>query len=194
MAETRGDHTVRGWLNVSGNAKFNGGLDSPYLEVVDKKSYWINGGTFSKVKATVEGWRTRDLNVTNYDDFSSDITLSTSAGGGGDITLDKGVYYCEISCPAAGVDSHTARLADVTESSPGEEVLAGSAEYAFYAEAAQSRSFVSGEFQLRSEKTLEVQHQCRTTQETYGFGRAGGFYPTDNVYTIVKMWLVRDDS
>jgi hypothetical protein len=57
----------------------------------------------------------------------------------------------------------------------------------------QTRSQVTGRFQLFSQRTLEVQHRCANTQVIDGFGSDGAFYETNNIFTIVKMWQVRDD-
>lgn len=216
MAETRGDHAVKGNLDVSGNTKFNKGVDAPYLEIVDRKANGASGGTFNGQTPHVSSWRTRDLTNTLFNDFATSITLAASAGLGGDITLEAGVYYAEISCPAFNVNEHTARLADVTNDpgTAGETKITGTSEFSadtnlwrtyggaamegFYpmaiASSGQTRSHVTGRFQLRSQRKLEVQHRCSNTQEVDGFGSDGGFYETNNVYTIVKMWQVRDDS
>ncbi|MCI0561470.1 MAG: hypothetical protein MN733_23530, partial [Nitrososphaera sp.] len=122
--------------------------------------------------------------------------------------------YIEASCPALQVDEHTARLADVTDQ-PGtfaDTVIQGTSEFAPDSEkwriddagggieplnvhsAAQTRSIITGKFQLTRVTTLEIQHRCNTTQTVDGMGSDGGFYITDNIFTIVKMWQVRDDS
>lgn len=220
MAQTRGDHAVKGNLDVSGNAKFNKGLDSPYLEVIDQKSKGTAGGDFTGKTAGVLAWRTRDLTNVVYNDFATSVyagSVDISAGGtavagdsAGQITLEKGVYYSEISCPAFNVNEHVARLADVTDNPgpAGETVVMGTSEFAadtllwrdseFYpmkiASSSQTRSHVTGKFQLTSQRTLEVQHQCSNTQLIDGLGSDGDFYESNNVYTVVKMWQLRDDT
>lgn len=205
MAETRGDHAVKRNLAVSGNAKFDKGVDLPYLEIIDQKISGTAAGTF-----TGGTWRTRDLTNVVFDDFSFATTMAVSAGDGGDITLTQGIYYCEISTPAFNVNEHVARLADVTDN-PGDSadtVVLGTSEFAADTEiwrdvhgtsmtissAGQTRSFVTGKFQLSGTRTLEIQHRCTNTQTTDGLGSDGLFYETNNVFTVVKMWQVRDDS
>lgn len=205
MAETRGDHAVKRNLAVEGNATFSKGVDQPYLELIDQKEGGTSAGTF-----TNGTWRTRDLTNTVFNDFASAITLAASAGDGGDFTIPAGIYYCEISTPAFNVNEHVARLADVTDD-PGDTaptVVLGTTEFAAdtalwtdsipasmtVASSGQTRSHVTGKFQITSARTLEVQHRCSNTQTTDGLGSDGGFYETANVYTIVKMWQVRDDS
>ena len=210
MAQTRGDHAVKRNLAVEGNAKFNKGADAPYLEVVDRKASGSNGGTFTGETPHIAAWRTRDLTVTFFNDFATSITLAAAKGLGGDITLEAGAYYADISCPAFNVNEHVARLADVTDNpgAQGETVIMGTSEFAadtniwrdsnFYpmgiASSSQTRSHVTGKFELSSQRTLEVQHRCANTQIVDGFGSDGNFYDTSNVYTIVKMWQVRSDS
>ena len=212
MAQTRGDHAVKRNLAVDGNAKFKKGADSPYLEVLDRKRSGSSGGTFVGETPHVAAWRTRDLTTTQFNDFATSITLRDTGdpAGTGDITLEAGAYYVEISCPALNVNEHVARLADVTvnPAEAGETVIIGTSEFAadtniwrdsnFYpmgiASSSQTRSHVTGRFEIPSQRTLEVQHRCSNTQIVDGFGSDGNFYDTNNVYTIVKMWQVRSDA
>lgn len=217
MAKTQGDHAVKGAFSADGNAKFNKGLDSPYLEIIDEKDKGSQGGTFNGKSGGEHSWRTRDLTTVLFNDFATSVTVAASAGDGGDITLEAGVYYAEISCPALSVDEHVARLADVTDDPgpQGSTVMLGSSEYAADSNiwqdsagavteppsatnmlahsASQTRSIISGKFQLTSQRTLEIQHQCARTQTNNGFGSDGNFYITSNIYTTVKMWKVRED-
>jgi hypothetical protein len=220
VAKTQGDHTVKGILTADGNAKFNKGLDSPYLEVIDEKARGIDGGTFTGHDPGVASWRTRDLTTVLFNDFATAVVSGSAdllAGGtavkgdGGKITLTAGVYYVEISCPAENVDAHVARLADVTDDpgAQGSTVVLGTSEFAadsnIWRESGGSlefdvhsssvtRSQVYGKFQLTSSRTLEIQHRCRTTQADTGFGGDGDFYEAPNIYTTLRMWQVRDDS
>lgn len=208
MAEVKGDWAIKRKLDVQHNARFRKGVEQPYLEVIDSKASGTAGGTFS---ANV--WRTRDLTDVIFDDFSVDVTVAASPGDGGQITLNPGIYYIEASAPALNCDEHVARLADVTDE-PGtyaDTVVLGTTEYApdsskwriddggvsealTVHSSAQTRSVITGKFQLTRVTTLEIQHRCAATQSTDGFGSDGGFYITDNVFTVVKMWQIRDDS
>lgn len=212
MAQTRGKHAIKGNLAVSGNANFEKGVYSPYLEIIDQKLKGVPGGTFNGQidEPGAASWKTRDLTYTVHNDFATSITLAAIAGEGGDITLEKGVYYAEISAPAFNVNEHVARLADVTDNpgAQGETVILGTSEFAAdtalwqdsvpasmtVASSSQTRSIVTGRFTLFSQRTLEVQHRCARTQTNDGFGSDAGFYETNNVFTIVKMWQLRDDS
>lgn len=205
MAEVRGDLAIKRKADVLDNARFHKGVEAPYLEVLDEKVSGVEGGTFS---ANV--WRTRDLTTTVFNDFATSITLAASPGQGGQIVLPAGIYYVEAECPAFNVNEHVARLADVTDNPGqfGDTVVLGTSEFSpdtaqwrdganlamTVASAAQTRSRIVGKFQLERSTTLEIQHRCAKTQATDGFGSDGGFYITDNVYTAVRMWLIRSDA
>ena len=212
MAEVRGDQAIKARLVVSGNAVFEKGISSPYLEMNDQKEKGNAGGTFTGGNI----YYTRDLTKVVYNDFAVTINLASSAfgawtGSGADFTLPAGVYYTEISCPAMSVNEHMARLADVTDNAgqAGSDVIVGTSEFAAdaalwktttpdefmaIAAASQTRSIISGRFELSSQRTLEIQHRCSNTQTTDGFGSDANFYDTRNIFTTVKMWQIRDGT
>jgi len=238
MAITKGDHVVRGNLDVSGTTDFRGdtkahsGFDSSYLEVIDQKPSNVPGGGFDgqdAVGGTFANWISRDLTNVIWNDFATEVTAGgvdidvddPSIDDGnpifdftGEIILEAGTYYIEASAPAFNVREHVARLADTTDASGGSAatVVLGTSEYAadyttwtaddggaghthlISGTASQSRSLVRGRFELLSQRTLEIQHRCTSTQTTNGFGSAAGFYETSNVYTQVQMWLLKDNS
>jgi hypothetical protein len=203
MAEVRGDLAVKRKMDVIDNARFNKGMQSPYLEMIDDKTGLIPGGTF-----TSANWRTRDLTSTVVNDFATTINLAAVAGAGANFTLPAGIYYIEASAPAMGVDEHIARLADTTSftnfSAP--TVVLGTAEFSPKTSGwtgvagtgpsmAQTRSVIAGRFTLTSSTRLEIQHICKTSSAgTDGMGSDAGFYLSDNVYTTVRVWQVRADS
>jgi hypothetical protein len=187
VAETKGDHAIKGKLAVDGDAVFSAGVSVPYVEIVDQKTKGKDGGAFTQGQ-----WRTRDLTVTKYSGFATSITLGGD-GGGGNIVLPAGSYYVELTTPARGVDAHQARLADVTDAlgQQASTVVLGSSAHAavvdnrFYI---QTDSVVAGKFELTRATTLEVHHRCETTKEGDGFGKAGNFYYASSVYTNVRLW------
>lgn len=214
MAEVKGNATVRDKLTVDGNAKFQKGLDSPYMELIDQKGPNTAGGTF-----TEGAWRTRDLTNTIHNDIASTVTLAASAGDGGQFIIPAGTYYIEASVPATEVEEHAGRLADVTDAAGqfGDTVVTGTVEYAAdsslwrgdgnqvgaspgdpgvldTASSSQSRSNIEGRFSLTRTTTLEVQHRSKATKSINGFGRAAGFYLTNNIYTIVKLWQIKEGA
>jgi hypothetical protein len=205
MAEVKGDMTIRDNLTVDENAKFQKGLDASYLELIDEKAVTVPGGSF-----ILDTWRTRDLTTTIVNDFATSITLAAAAGDGAQFEIPAGSYHIEASVPAFNVNEHVSRLADVTDSAGqfGSTVVLGTSEYAAdtalwrdsvpaamtVASASQTRSKIEGRFTVTRSTTLEIQHRCANTQASDGFGSDGGFYVTNNVFTVVKMWQVRDDS
>jgi hypothetical protein len=218
MAQTRGDHAVKRHLSVEGNAKLQKGLDSSYLEVIDEKDTGVAGGSFPGQEDSpgAASWITRDLTRVIHNDFAIAVNLAPAPGLGADIELGAGSYYAEISAPALNVNEHVARLADVTDNpgQQGDTVILGTSEFAadtsiwetgtdgtqaaplpiVNAATSQTRSIVTGRFTLSSQRTLEIQHRCTKTQTTDGLGSDGAFYETFNVFTVVKMWQVRDDT
>jgi hypothetical protein len=196
---------VKDNLTGDDNAKFQKGLDFPYLELIDEKISDVAGGTFTKTE-----WRTRDFTTTIHNDFATSITLAVSAGDGAQFVIPAGVYHIEASAPAFKVGMHTARLADVTDG-PGahgatlfEGTMESSANATLWrdsipaamtiATASQTRSQIEGRFTVARSTTLEIQHIGANTQSTDGFGSAGRFYDpfTDNIYSVLKMWQVSE--
>jgi hypothetical protein len=192
-------------LLVKENAKFDSGLDSAYLELVDEKLPKTTGGDFLS-----GDWRTRDLTIIAHDDFAVSVTLSANKGDGAQFVIPAGEYYIEAQAPGSNVDDHKARLADVTDSAGplGATIIDGTTEFApdvgswrdgnnlgmQNASSGQTSSKVHGRFTVTRNTSLELQHRCATTQLGDGFGVDSSFYVTNNVFSIVKMWQVRDDT
>jgi hypothetical protein len=205
MAEVKGDLTIRDNLGVDENAKFQKGLDASYLEIIDQKISGEAGGTFNE-----NVWKTRDLTTTIVNDFATSITLATLNGDGGQFVIPAGVYHIEAFVPAFNVDEHVGRLADVTDAAGefGDTVVLGTSEFAadtakcrdsdneamVVASSSQTRSQIEGRLTVGRSTTLEIQHRCTSSQALDGFGSDAGFYVTDNVYTVMKMWQVREGS
>ena len=203
MVEAKGSIGVNDNLTVDDNTKFQKGLDWPYLELIDEKASNVAGGTFYRTE-----WRTRDFSITIHNDFATSITLAVDLGDGAQFVIPTGVYHIEASAPAFNVDQHVARLADVTDSAgpDGLTLFEGTSEFAadtntwrdsfFYAVMAvatsgQTRSRLAGQFTAtRPSTTIELQHICEVTQLTDGFGSAGDFYTTNNIFSVLKMWQV----
>ena len=151
-------------------------LVADYIKVSDVKAANTHGGTF-----TSGAWRTRDINTEDSDDGGH---CSISAN---QITLAAGTYTCRISANAYFIDSHKAKLYNISDSA---DVLIGTSEYTERGvTATQSRSIISGKFVLTASKVLEVQHYCATTQTTVGFGVACNFGVSE-IYTVAEFWKV----
>lgn len=143
-----------------------------YVKVSDQKVNAIGGVFYSGA------WRTRDINTEDNDEGGL-CALSSNQ-----ITLEAGTYRCRISCPAYKVNSHAARLYNVTADAL---VLMGTAEYSGSSSYVQSRSFISGQFTVAASQSLEVQHYC-TESDGYGFGQKAFSSSTPNVYTVAEFW------
>ena len=147
-----------------------------YILITDEKAAGTHGGMF-----TAGAWQTRDLNTVKTD-TGSHASLSNNQ-----ITLAAGTYEVEISCPACTVDSHKARLYNITDSTTalvGTTEFANSGIYTY-----QARSFIRGMLITDEPKVFEVQHRCSSTRKTDGFGKAANFDEVE-VYTVAQFYKV----
>ena len=212
MAEVKGTLIVKDKLAVDGNAVFSKGLNSPYLELMDKKN--SESGSFAGDDNT-GAWKNRDLTDTVHNDFATSITLSALAGDNAEFTIPAGTYHIEASVPANEVGRHVGRLADITDASGqnATTVVLGTMEFApdsdlwktttpdevlAVADAAQTRSHIEGRFTVSRSTDLQIQHLGSITKNGDGFGVAAQFYDVGgyvgNVFTNLKMWQVVDAS
>lgn len=143
--------------------------------LADQKTSGTQGGTF-----TSGAWRTRDINTEIYD---PDAIASIAAN---QITLLAGNYLCRIRCPAMNVNAHATRLFNVTDTAL---LVDGSTEYAAAGGLQQIDSWIIGTFAIGDSKLIEIQHQCQTTQATYGFGTGAGlsFAVGHEVFTVAEF-------
>lgn len=149
-----------------------GGSSVPdYIHIRDEKTSGTNGGTF-----TSGAWRTRDLN-TEVSDSGGHASVASNQ-----ITLDAGTYRVRALCPALGVDTHQARLYNVTDSAV---LILGPNAQAQASVDAGSSAFVIGTFVIGGSKTIELQHRCFTTKSTYGLGLATSW--GTEVYASIEM-------
>jgi hypothetical protein len=149
-----------------------------YVCVADEKAQSTNGGTFNS-----GAWRVRTLNTERADDDGL-ATLSSNQ-----ITLAAGKYAVRISAPAFGVNSHKAKLYNVTDTA---DALIGTVETANATYSGMSRSFIVGQISLASAKVLEVQHYCSFTKNNTGFGPAFAAAGVVEVYTVAEFWRLGD--
>lgn len=144
-----------------------------YVKVSDSKTNAAGGGFGASA------WRTRDINTENSDDGGL-CSLS-----GNQLTLAAGTYRCRITCPAFLVDSHCARLFNVSNQT---ELIRGTVEFceqSAYGEA-QTRSEIVGQFSIAAAQLLEIQHFCTNSKTGDGFGVR--LFSTENVYTVAEFW------
>lgn len=138
-------------------------LDIPpsgaYVYLRDEKASGTAGGGF-----TSGSFQTRDLN-TIVEDETGQVTLVANQ-----FVLPAGKWRCNIRCPANDVDDNAARLQNITAAST--ILISGSGA----AISASENNFceIRGQFTIEAAQTLEVQHQCDTTNATDGFGEATG--------------------
>ena len=159
-------------IPLGGKGKF----ESALFHVQDRKEYGVQGGDF------VAGLpRTRDLNtvVTNE--------IAGASLNNNQITLPAGKYYIEASAPAFMVDGHKAALFDPINLVYRVE---GTSECSCYQGTyAQTRSFVSGRFELIATGVLELVHQGQQTEMADGFGVPASVFGNE-VYTDLKIWKI----
>ncbi|GAI65323.1 unnamed protein product, partial [marine sediment metagenome] len=130
------------------------------------------GGSFDE-----GAWRTRVLNEETADPKEiCDLEANQ-------FVLAAGTYRALISCPAYEVNRHQARLYNVTADAV---LLLGANAHAATGSGVTTHSFVAGRFTVAAGQTLEVQHRCRSTRATYGFGYFCNW--TDEIYTVVELW------
>jgi hypothetical protein len=144
-----------------------------YILVREEQSANTHGGTF-----TSGAWRTRVIN-TEVSDAGGHCSI-----GSNQITLAAGTYECRISAPALAVESHKARLYNISDSA---DELIGQSQYTSSLTNAQNESVIVGRFTITASKIFEVQHRCQTTKATVGFGVAANLDSKIEIYTIAEF-------
>jgi hypothetical protein len=149
------------------------------IHVRDEKSSGANGGTF-----TSGSYQTRTINQVVRN------TITGASLASNEITLPAGTFWIEARCPAWIVNTHKAKLRNITDSS---DILIGTtiqgANNSLQANAATTYSFIRGLFTLSASKNLQIQHRCATTQSDTGFGQACSFGDIE-IYTDAVIWKV----
>ena len=157
----------------SGNLSFgadSGGLNASYARLADVKGNTTQGGSF-----TSGAWRTRDI-TTEETDPDGIVSISSNQ-----FTLQAGTYHIDASCCAVGVDNHSARIYNVTDSSTTLTGLANKNQE----DNVSDYAHVRGQFTIAAAKTFELQHRCYTTVSTHGFGAYSSW--NNNVYSIIEI-------
>ena len=157
---------------VSGGGKF----ESALLHVRNEKSNGTSAGSF-----TSGSWQTKEINTSLTNEISG-ASLSSNQ-----IILPSGTYYIDASSPANYVNSHKAKLRNITDSS---DTLIGTNEYAGQdmVDYVNTNSIIKGRFTISAQKTFEIQHRCQTSSGV-GLGVANSFSVVE-VYTDVRIWKV----
>lgn len=161
-------------LNVSGLVDSSSGYINNYILINDTKNSGVGGGTF-----TSGAWRVRDLN-TELSDLGGLCSISSNI-----LTLNDGLYSCDISCPAIGVGSHLSRLYNISNATTE---LSGTMEYAGEF---SSRSIIKGRFTISggTGNLLRIEHLCQNTVVGSGFGTGYSLADSSlkNIYTIAEF-------
>ena len=160
-----------GTITNSGTAS-GFGLFSSYAVIADQKSQNTHGGTF-----TAGAWQTRDLNTEVFDPDSI-VSISTNA-----FTLAAGTYFIRWQAPAGNCNYHQSRLYNSSDSSV---VAVGSSEMAHSSYSVTNKSFGSCRVTIAASKAFIIQHQCSTTANSEGFGRAENFGTEQ--YTTIEIF------
>lgn len=161
----------------------------------------VTGGTSSAtgtIAADVDAGTTGTLYVIDVSGTFQDNETITDATGsatsnipsgliGNGFQLLAGTYNIYATAPAYIVDSHKAKLYNITDTS--DEII-GSSEYCGAASTVQNSSIITGEFTITASKVFEIQHRCQTTRATNGFGVASNFSVSE-IYTTVELKKVK---
>jgi len=160
------------WGNMGIVTQPSSDESSVVTRIWEQESVGTNGGTF-----TSGAWQTRVLN--NIISADGSITLTNNS-----FVLLPGTYSVNITVPAYQVGSHQARLEDITNNVT---LLWGNSAFSSTTNGSVSYSFIEGEFLINgSSSTVQVQHQCTSTQANDGFGIAAGVGSSE-IYTTVKI-------
>lgn len=129
----------------------------------DDKTIGTDAGTF-----TNNTWVTRTLNTT----FATDPYSTQAALSSNQVTLQPGTYDLSGTAPAYRCGDHVLRIRNITDSTT---VAIGQSSYSSSSsQASQTLATVEATVQYTSTKVLELQHQCTSTRNTNGLGRATG--------------------
>jgi len=148
-----------------------------YILIRDIKSSGSDGGSFAS-----GAFRTRDLNEITQDD-TGNVTLSSNQ-----FTLPAGTYEIQAVPPCNLVIRNRARLQNITDATTTLVSKNG-----FAAESSGNRTSpgqnaeIQGKFTITSPKAFEIQHQCETTVNGFGFGVDSTIASLDEVYTVVEL-------
>jgi hypothetical protein len=139
----------------------------------DQKPNGTDGGTFNN-----GAWRRRDLNTSAgaLGVATGNVTLASNQ-----LTFQPGTYRIHVSAPAIHVWRHKCKLYNVTTKS--DQFVGTSAKAIDWQTTVSSIHCIQT---FAAATTLEVQHQCETSQSGNGFGVASNFGVVE-AYTEVNV-------
>mgnify|MGYP003149868462 CR=1 FL=1 len=155
-----------------GWATDSAGMFSSYAVIADQKSAGTDGGTF-----TSGAWQTRDLQ-TEIADPDGIVSIAANA-----FTLAAGSYLIKWSCSAFTVNSHKARLYDVTGTA---SVGMGMPEWSGSSSITNS-SVGSARVSPSASNVYRIEHRCSLTHSSQGFGVSANFSEPE-IYTLVEIF------
>lgn len=133
--------------------------------VWDEKPQGTNGGTF-----TAGAWRQRDLSTKN--DPDNLVSVASNA-----VTiLQAGKYWIRAIAPTLNTDRHQARI-----TKNNALLQQGISQHG------ESTAFVIAVATFTAGDVLRVEHQCRTTIATYGFGVGDNSDWGVEIYSIMEI-------
>jgi hypothetical protein len=149
------------WIQVSTGVIETGSQIKEYAILQEQQASGTDGGAF-----TAGSWVTRVLN-TEVTDSDGIVTLAAN-----EFILDVGTWLIEWSAPAVGVDGHTTRLYNVTDSA-----LVGDGSAAWSDTTSSNITYSTGKVHFNNlslgPRTLRIEHQCGTSNAgTEGLGKA----------------------
>lgn len=145
-----------------------------YIKLSDVKSNGTGGGASS---AAAQNVRTLNTEI----DAGGHCILAANL-----FTLDAGIYDIDASSPAHGVNNHKIRLYNVSDLSI--EII-GTSEHSSSSVNVQTRSFISGRFEIASAKQFRIDHYTQTAKTINGLGISTNSGDSE-IYTIVELWKV----
>ena len=151
------------------------GLYESIAIICDRKANASQGGTF-----TSGAYRTRDLN-TEITDADGIVSIASNQ-----FTLQAGTYTIEAIAPCVDVQTHIARIYNITDSSVVQISTAG---LAWDGGLVRDTAIVKCVLTIAAAKTFELQHRSEQTLATNGFGfRQAADTSQDNIYSIVTIY------
>ena len=169
------DGTTGQYMKTDGSGQLGWSSDRlfySYAIIADQKAAGTDGGTF-----TSGAWQTRDLQTEIAD---PDGMVSISAN---EFTLAAGSYLIKWSCPAFTVNSHKARLYDVTGSASvgmGIPQWSGSSSIT-------NTSIGAARVSPSGSNVYRIEHRCSLTHASQGVGVSANFSEPE-IYTLVEIF------
>lgn len=151
-------------------------LFESYAIICDQKTNGTDGGSY-----TADTTITRNLN-TELVDPDGIVSISSNQ-----FTLGAGNYYIHFAVPAIRVQTFTAWLYDVTNTT---DRIYGQAAYSYVSDGDTSNCHGYGRVSITANTTYEIRFLADNSLATYGLGRASEStsYSGPEIYTIVEIY------